>query len=143
MGAGPVLLYPSASDPVFGSQQWGAGPTFVVLQQKSGFTYGMLANHIWGFAGWGNNQAVNASYLQPFLGYSTKHYTTLLVNAESTYNWQAHEWTVPMNVMLNQMLKIGKLPISLQFGYRYYAQRPEGGPDWGLRFAVTFLFPKM
>ena len=27
-------------------------------------------------------------------------------------------------------------------GYRYYAERPAGGPDWGLRFAITFLFPK-
>jgi hypothetical protein len=27
-------------------------------------------------------------------------------------------------------------------GRRYYAERPSGGPDWGLRFVVTFLFPK-
>ena len=27
-------------------------------------------------------------------------------------------------------------------GERYYAERPSGGPDWGLRFGVTFLFPK-
>jgi hypothetical protein len=87
LGAGPVGLYPSATDKVFGSQQWGAGPTIVALQQKNGFTYGVLANHIWsiGELGWGN-QAVNASYLQPFLGYSTKTYTTLLVNTESTYD---------------------------------------------------------
>lgn len=23
-----------------------------------------------------------------------------------------------------------------------YAEEQDGGPDWGLRFAVTFLFPK-
>lgn len=27
-------------------------------------------------------------------------------------------------------------------GGRYYADKPEGGPDWGLRFVVTLLFPK-
>ena len=27
-------------------------------------------------------------------------------------------------------------------GARYFAERPEGGPDWGLRFVVTFLLPK-
>jgi len=142
VGAGPVVLVPTATDNVFGSQEWGVGPTFVVLQQKHGFTYGMLANHIWSVGGWGP-QNVSASYLQPFLGYSTKHYTTLLVNTESTYDWQTHQWTVPMNVMLNQMIKVGKLPISLQFGYRYYAQRPAYGPDWGLRASITFLFPKL
>jgi len=25
---------------------------------------------------------------------------------------------------------------------RYYAEKPEDGPDWGLRFATTLLFPK-
>src|SRR3989304_4921099 len=51
LGAGPVLLYPSASDDVLGAEKWGAGPTAVVLRQDSGFTYGLLANHIWSFAG--------------------------------------------------------------------------------------------
>ena len=36
----------------------------------------------------------------------------------------------------------GPLPIQLQLGYRYYAERPIGGPDWGIRFTFTFLFPK-
>ena len=29
-----------------------------------------------------------------------------------------------------------------QVGYRYYAERPANGPVWGLRFNVSFLFPK-
>ena len=142
LGAGPAGLYPTASDPVFGSQEWGAGPTVGALQQKHGFTYGVLANHLWSVAGWGREN-LSASFLQPFLGFTTKKYTTLMVNTESTYDWQRSQWTVPLNVMLNQMVKVGKLPISLQFGYRYYAQTPAGGPDWGLRASITFLFPKL
>jgi hypothetical protein len=141
LGGGPALLYPSATDSALGSGKWGAGPTIVALKQEHGFTYGILANHIWSYAGWGD-QNVNATFLQPFFGYSTKTYTTLMVNTESTYNWQAKQWTVPVNIMLNQMLKIGKQPLSLQLGYRYYAEGPSGGPEWGIRFAVTFLFPK-
>jgi hypothetical protein len=106
-----------------------------------GFTYGVLANHIWSYEGWGD-QNVNATYLQPFLGYTTKTFTTFMVNTESTYDWQGHQWSVPMNFMVTQMLKVGDQPITLQVGYRYYADGPSGGPDWGLRFAVTLLFPK-
>jgi hypothetical protein len=29
---------------------------------------------------------------------------------------------------------------NLQPGYRYYAEGPSGGPDWGLRFTVFFFF---
>lgn len=30
----------------------------------------------------------------------------------------------------------------MQQGYRYYAETPTYGPDWGIRFQVSFLFPK-
>jgi len=142
MGAGPVLYYPSATDETLGSEKWGAGPTVVLLKQESGFTVGLLANHIWSFAGDDEREDLSATFLQPFVGYTTKTLTTLMINTESTYDWEADQWTVPINVMLNQMFKIGPQPLSLQFGYRYYAEKPQYGPDWGIRFTVTFLFPK-
>jgi hypothetical protein len=141
LGAGPVFLWPSATDSLLGSGKFGAGPTLVALRQEHGFTYGILANQIWSYAGWGD-QNVNATFLQPFVSYTTKTYTTFTVNTESTYNWQAEAWTVPLNFMVQQLLKIGKQPVAFQLGYRYYADKPSGGPDWGLRFAVTLLFPK-
>jgi hypothetical protein len=49
---------------------------------------------------------------------------------------------VPINWFAQQLLKIGKQPIAFQLGVRYYAEKPEGGPDWGLRFVTTLLFPK-
>ena len=141
LGAGPVALWPTATDGALGSGKWGAGPTIVALRQEHGFTYGILANQIWSYTGWGS-QNVNATFLQPFVSYTTKTYTTLGVNTESTYNWQASQWSVPLNFTVQQLVKIGKQPIAFQFGYRYYADGPNGGPDWGLRFAVTLLFPK-
>jgi len=141
LGAGPVGYYPTATESQLGPGEWGAGPTVVALQQKNGFTYGVLANQIWSFAGWGN-QEVNAAFIQPFFGYTTKTYTTFTINSETTYNWAAHEATAPMNFMSQQLLKIHGQPVAFQFGYRYYIEKPNGGPDWGLRFAITLLFPK-
>jgi len=141
VGAGPDFLYPTGAQ-ALGTEKWGAGPTAVVLKQESGWTYGILANHLWSFAGPSGRQDVNATFLQPFAGYTTKTYTTLTLNTESTYDWVNRQWTVPINLMLNQLLKIAGQPISLQAGYRYYADAPDGGPDWGLRFTVSLLFPK-
>ncbi|MBN2437811.1 MAG: transporter [Deltaproteobacteria bacterium] len=142
MGAGPVMLYPSATEKTLGSDKWGAGPTAVILKQQSGFTYGLLANHIWSFAGLDDRNDISATLLQPFLAYQTKTYTTFGVNTESTYDWKSEQWTVPVNLTLAQMVKIGGMPIQFMLGGRYYADKPDGGPDWGLRFQVTFLFPK-
>jgi hypothetical protein len=141
-GAGPALLLPTASEDVLGSEKWALGPTVVVLKQTDGWTYGALANHLWSFAGDDDRAEVNATYMQPFLAFTTSTHTTLTINSESTYDWTASDWTVPVNVMATQILKIGSLPISLGVGYRDYLEAPDGGPDWGLRFVLTFLFPK-
>jgi len=141
-GAGPAMLLPTATDNLLGAEQWGAGPTAVVLKQQDGWTYGALANHIWSFAGDSERADVSATYLQPFVSYTTKTSTTFTLNTESTYDWTNNQWTVPLNFMIQQIVKIGDQPVALSAGARYYADKPEGGPDWGLRFAVIFLFPR-
>jgi len=139
-GAGPVILYPSGTDEL-SAHKWGAGPTVVLLKQEKGWTYGILANHIWSFSGGGETDISN-TFLQPFLSYTTKSHTTFSLNTESTYDWENSEWTVPINLMVAQLVMLGGMPMQFQVGGRAYAERPDGGPDWGLRFTVTFLFPK-
>ncbi len=141
-GAGPVFLLPTASDDLLGAEKFGLGPTAVVLKQEHGWTYGALANHIWSVAGTDSRQDVSATFLQPFLSYTTKKQTTFGLSAESTYDWENERWTVPLNVTVAQLLKIGKAPVQFQVGAKYYAEAPGGAPDWGVRFAVTLLFPK-
>jgi hypothetical protein len=141
LGFGPVFLYPSATNALLGSEKWGAGPTGLVLKQTGGWTYGLLFNHIWSYAGDDSRDEVSATFLQPFLSYTTKSKTTFGLNAESTYDWHNSQWTVPINLSVSQLIKVGKLPVSLALGFKYYAEAPSPGPDWGLRFVVTPLFP--
>lgn len=142
-GAGPVLLLPTASDDLLGSEKWGAGPTAVVLKQTAtGWTYGALANHIWSFAGEDDRDDVNATFLQPFLAKGLGKGRTVSLNTESTYDWEHEQWTVPVNLMYTQVLKIGQQLVSVGGGARAYAEGPDGGPDWGLRIIFTLLYPR-
>ncbi len=141
-GAGPVFLLPTASNDALGTEKWGIGPTAVALKQQDGWTYGALVNHIWSVAGNDNRADVNATFLQPFLGYTFKTQTTVTLTPESTYDWEARQWTVPINLVVSQLVIFGKQPVSLALGYRKYVEGPAGGPDWGLRFAVALMFPK-
>jgi len=144
-GFGPALLIPTGTDELLGTGKWGAGPTGVALAQNDGWTYGILANQIWSFAGQSSRQDVNAAYMQPFVAYTWPTATTLAFNTESSYDWEADDWSVPLNLMLSQIVKIGKLPVSLQGGLRYWADSTPTGPEQdniGFRFAVTFLFPR-
>lgn len=142
LAAGPVALWPTATDTQLGSEQWGAGPTALALKQDGPWTYGLLANHIWSYAGDDDRAEVNATFLQPFCAYITKTKTTFTLNSESTYDWTAEQWTVPMNFIISQMFRVGKLPVQASVGGRYYLEKPDGGPEWGLRAVFTLLFPK-
>lgn len=141
-GVGPVFLVPTATDEYLGGGKWGAGPTGVALVQKDAWTVGALANHIWSFAGDGDRSDISQTFLQPFVSYSLGHGRTVSLNTESSYNWISDEWTVPINLGISQVLKIGPQPVQLQIGGKYYAVAPEGGPEWGIRSTITLLFPK-
>lgn len=142
LGAGPVFLWPTGTSPEIRSEQLGMGPTIVALQQRSGFTYGVLANHLWNLTDPDENKRVNATFFQPFLSYTWPTATTLTFNTEATYDWVDDDLTLPFNLMLSQILKLGGQPLSLAVGARYYAEAPPRGPEWGARFVVTLLFPK-
>jgi len=58
----------------------------VIWKQTGLWTYGVLDNQIWSFAGSDNREDVNATFIQPFLSYTTKSSTTFTVNSESTYD---------------------------------------------------------
>lgn len=141
-GVGPAFLIPSATDVLLGGEKWGIGPTAVILKQEGQWTYGALANHIWDFAGDDSRGAVNATFLQPFVSFITPTKTTFSLNTETTYDWQNEQWIVPVNFVVSQLFKIGDQPVQAFVGARYYVETPTGGPEWGLRLGMTFLFPK-
>ncbi|KGD98114.1 hypothetical protein [Rhizobium sp. YS-1r] len=142
-GVGPVFLLPTATDDLLGGEKWGAGPTAVALKQSDGWTVGALANHIWSFGGDDSRPDVNATFLQPFVSYTTSDAWTFTLNTESTYNWETDAWSVPVNATVAKLVVLDKQPVSLSAGIRYWVESPEGGPEGlGFRLGVTMLFPK-
>lgn len=142
LAAGPVVLWPTGTEPVLRSEQLGVGPTFLALRQDNGWTYGMLTNHVWGVTESDDRPDVNATFLQPFLSYTWPSATTLSLNTESTYDWTGQQWTVPVNLVVSQVVRVSKQPVQFFFGGRYYATSPVDGQEWGIRFGFALLFPR-
>ena len=141
-GAGPAFLLPTSTENFLGAEKFGIGPTAVVLRQENGWTYGLLANHLVSMGGTHHTSDVNATFLQPFLSYTTKTYITFSVSTESTYDWENSQWTVPLIASLGQLLKLGGQPLQVSLGPKLYVEAPAAAPDWGMRFTVTLLFPR-
>src|SRR5437899_11012356 len=144
-GLGPALLYPTGTNDLLGSGTFSIGPTVVVLKQIGGLTAGALMNQLWSVAIEEHRSSVSQMFLQPFVAYTTKTHTTFTLSSESTANWNNTpgdaKWTVPLIFQISQILKIGRQPISLQIGGKYYADSPRYGPDWGVRLNLTLLYP--
>jgi hypothetical protein len=90
------------------------------------------------------NPDINATYVQPFVSYTTKDSWTFTLNTESTYDWETEEWSVPVNAVVSKLLRFGKQPVQLFAGARYWVDSPEdvGPTGLGARAGITLLFPK-
>jgi hypothetical protein len=141
-GLGPVFNYPTATDDALGRKKFSLGPTAALVRHAGPWIYGAVAAHLWSAESTDRRADVNASTVEPFVSYITRTATSFGVNSLSHYDWRAHQWTVPLNVSVGQVLRICKRPVQFSLGGTYYAEKPVGGPDWGLSFTVTFLFSK-
>jgi hypothetical protein len=142
-GVGPAFLLPTGTDDLLTADQWATGPTAVVLKQERGWTYGILANHLWSFAGDDDRADVNATFMQPFLSYTTPTAWTYSLNTESTYDWEGEEWSVPVNAVVTKVTRVGGQLVSVGGGLRYWAYTAYPPPEiYSPRLVVTLLFPK-
>ncbi len=145
-GVGPAFLFPTATRESMGTGKWAAGPTGVVLKQipagKDIITVGALANHLWDFAGRSDKADVNQTFVQPFFNYTTPSAWTYAVNFEGIYNWEEKEASIPLNLAVSKVMKIGNQPISLQAGVGRWLDSPDDtGPEgWRFRTGITFIF---
>jgi len=142
-GVGPVFVLPTATDSKLGGKKWGGGAAGVALKMNGPWTYGVLANHVWSFAGDDDRPDINNTFAQPFVAYTWPSAWTVSVQSETNYNWETENWSVPVNVGVAKLVMFGKLPVSLQGGVGYWFESPAGAADdWRLRFQANFVFSK-
>ena len=141
-GAGPVVSYPTATNDFTGSGQWGAGPTGIILRTSGAWTNFLLVSHLWGIDPPANRRPLNLTFMQPVIAYTFPTHTTVFVSSESSYDWTRHQWLVPLQLGGNQLFNWGGQLFQLGGLVRYYAVKPEGGPNWGFQLRLTLVFPK-
>jgi hypothetical protein len=142
-GMGPVFLLPIATNEMLGTKKWGIGPTALVLKQFHGWTVGALVNQIWSVAGDADRSDVSQMFVQPFMAFNWKSGAGLGLNAEVTQNWMASSTTAFINPTISAVTKLGTQIISLVIGPRIQIAGPDGSrADFGVRAAVTFVFPR-
>jgi hypothetical protein len=144
-GIGPSINIPTATDRALGTEKWSLGPSAVALVTPGPWVVGLLARQLWSFAGDDDRKDVSQALFQPFINYNMEHGWALVTAPIITANWETdsdNRWTVPVGGGVSKLFKIGPQPVSASAQAYYNVERPDFGPDWQLRIALTFLFPK-
>ena len=142
-GAGPAFLLPTATNSFLGTKKWGVGPTAAVLYQQSGWTYGVLVNQIWSYAGDDKRDAVSQFYALPFITYNLPTGAGLNLTADVTRDWEHNYTNAIIEPTVSGLTRFGKQIIQLQVGPMIpISAAPGEKPDFGVRTQVTFVFPK-
>ena len=146
-GAGAIVQAPTNTHEL-GNDNWGAGPTAVLLHLEHGspWVYGALVNNLWSVSSDNRGGSYNNGLIQPFLNYNFKSGLYLTSSPVITANWDAEDssdtWTVPVGGGIGKIFHLGRLPVNTQISAYNNVEKPEFGPDWQYRLQVQFMFPK-
>jgi len=144
-GVGPVLDIPTATGHEFGTGKWSAGPAVGLVYMNGPWVNGILANHIWSFAGPSDRDDVSQTTLEPVISYNFDSGWYLGFDSTMTSDWNARpgqRWTIPVGLDVGRTFQVGEQSLTLQVGTYYNVQRAEGAGKWLLRFQATFVFPR-
>ena len=145
-GVGAIAQIPTHTDSALGNENWGLGPTAVVLHLEHGspWVYGMLINNVWSLDTSNSDPSYNNGLIQPFVNYNLPGGTYINSAPILTVNWEAEgeQWTVPVGAGIGHIFHLGKLPVNTQLGGYYNVVKPEDGSDWQIRAQVQLMFPK-
>ncbi|MFO1306036.1 MAG: hypothetical protein U1F54_20110 [Burkholderiales bacterium] len=146
-GAGAIVQAPTHSNSALGNDNWGLGPSVVVLHLAKGdpWVYGVLVNNVWSLGSSSGAPSYNNGLIQPFLNYNFEGGTYLTSSPILTVNWKAdsgNQWLVPLGGGIGHIFHFGKLPVNTQISGYYNVARPDYAPNWQLRAQVQLMFPK-
>jgi hypothetical protein len=150
LGAGPVFEFPTSTNDALGAQQFSVGPAVVAGYKTKLFTAVLFPNYFFGFADRSDRDKATTpttsklSLLYAFT-WELGHAWQIGLNPTISYNHKAssgNKWDVPVGLFGAKTMKIGRLPVKIQFGVEYSVVSPDDfGKRANFRFVVTPVIP--
>jgi hypothetical protein len=141
---GPVFSFPTATNRLARTGQWGLGPTAVALTMPGPWVIGTLINNVWRIGGDANGHVLNTFTMQPFINYNLPHAWAISTAPLITSDWSApsgNRWTVPIGLGVSKIARIVEQPLNLQLQYYHNVSHPDQAGSEQLRLSVAALWP--
>lgn len=138
--AGMVAGIPIGADGLT-SSTWTLGPELFVGKISKKGLLGIFTNHQWDVSG---PRATSLTTIQPLITYLPGGGWAIGTAGSMTYNWEAEQWTIPLQMQISKTVKIGKLPVKVALEGSYYVERAGSlGQDWMIGLNITPVVPNV
>lgn len=133
---GLITSLPTATNDL-GSDRWTLGPEMLIAKKYSKGLYGIFPNHQWDIGGSGDRD-ISLTTIQPLFVYLPGGGWNIGSAPAITYDWEAEQWTVPLQVNAGKTVVWGGRPWKLSAELNYYVKKPDAfGPEWMLSLNIT------
>jgi hypothetical protein len=134
---GMVGTLPTATDEEVAGKELKLGPEALFAKFEKWGIYGIFPSHQWDVVGW-SGEYYSVTQLQAFLMFLPGDGWNVGSTPIMNYNWDSHEWTVPLNLNVGRTVMFGKTPVRLAIEVNYYVDQPDAfGPEWMIGFNFT------
>jgi hypothetical protein len=133
---GLITSLPTATNDL-GSDRWTLGPEVFIAKSYTKGLYGIFPSHQWDIGGSGDRD-INLTTIQPIFTYLPGDGWNVGTGPSVTYDWEAEQWTVPLQVNFGKTVMVGGRPWKLSAEINYYVEKADlFGPEWMLSLNVT------
>lgn len=144
IGVGPQISWNTHTDDAVAGPGWGGGVAAVLVGGiGDDVSIAVLGGNHWGFDG-----DFSTLFIQPMIYYNLDFLPGAYVAYNNTFgvDWKAPSGdrvTLPLGLTVGRTFDLGGgYGLDLALGAYGFAVRPEGGPAWQIKYALTVLFPR-
>ena len=133
---GMVTTVPTATNNL-GSEQWLLGPEVLIGRIAETSVLGIFPSHQWSIAG-EDSFETSITSVQAFATFLPGGGWALGSAPIMTYDWEASQWSIPLNLTVSKTVQWGGTPFKLDLTLDYFVERSDTfAKEWVLGFNVA------
>ena len=130
---------PIGADDLTGDQ-YRLGPEFIVADINASRVLAAFPAHQWDISG--DGPSYSTTTLELFYLIFLPGGWTVGTQPKLSYDWEADQATIPLNLTVRKVVRLGNMPMQLSAGFDYYVEQSDDfGPDFGFKFSITPIVP--
>lgn len=132
---GLITSLPTGTDEL-SNDNWTLGPEFMLGKMTPKNIFILFPSHQWDIAGSGNN--ISLTSIQAGVVHLVEGGWTIGSTPQMSYDWEAEQWSVPLNINFSKTIMIGSRPWKLGGEINYYIERDDDfAPKWMFGLSIT------